>query len=93
MKKSELFIHREIAGESLLIPVGEATQQINGMIQLNEVATFIWKNIDKTASLDDLAKLVCEEYEVEFDEVREDVNKLCKDFYDRGMISEVPEFE
>ena len=31
MKTNELYILRDIAGDSLLVPVGEATQRLNGM--------------------------------------------------------------
>ena len=93
MKTNSLYIHREIAGESLLIPVGEATKKLNGMIQLNKVATFIWKNIDTASSLEEIVSLVCQEFEVELERARTDVLALCKELYERDLISEVPEFE
>lgn len=93
MKTNSLYVHREIAGESLLVPVGEATKDLNGMISLNEVATFIWKNIDSASSLDEIVKRVCEEYEVDEQTARTDVIELCKKLHDRGMITDVPEFE
>ena len=93
MKTNSLYIHREIAGESLLIPVGEATKELNGMARLNEVGTFIWKKIDEADNLDDIVRMVCEEYEVEEDKAREDVYCLCKDLQQRGMILDVPELQ
>ena len=93
MKTNSLYVHREIAGESLLVPVGEATKDLNGMISLNEVATFIWKNIDSASSLDEIVKRVCEEYEVDEQTARADVIELCMKLHDRGMITDVPEFE
>ena len=45
MKRNTNFILREIAGENILVATGEAAQIFNGMITLNEVASFIWKNV------------------------------------------------
>ena len=48
MKRNTNFILREIAGENILVATGKAAQVFNGMITLNEVASFIWSNIDAT---------------------------------------------
>ena len=48
MKRNTDFMLRDIAGEVILVPTGAATQQFNGMITLNEVAAFIWKNLDES---------------------------------------------
>ena len=50
MKRNTDFMLRDIAGEVILVPTGAATQQFNGMITLNEVAAFIWKNLDESKS-------------------------------------------
>ena len=46
MKTNSEFILREIAGEAVLIPTGEASQNLNGMIHLTETGAFIWKQVD-----------------------------------------------
>ena len=50
MKRNTDFMLRDIAGEVILVPTGAATQKFNGMITLNEVADFIWKNLDESKS-------------------------------------------
>ena len=50
MKRNTDFMLRDIAGEVILVPTGAATQQFNGMITLNEVAAFIWKNLNEKDS-------------------------------------------
>lgn len=92
MKKNDLYIYREIAGESLLVPVGAATKELNGMIQLRGVAGFIWESIDTADNLDEIAHRLCEEYEVDEDKAKADVYNFCKDLYQRGLIEDVPEF-
>lgn len=91
MKTNDLYLYREIAGESLLVPVGEATKELNGMARLNEVGTFIWKRIDTAENLEEIVKDICKEYEVDEKKAREDVYKICKELLQRGMIMDVPE--
>ena len=45
MKTNKNFILRNIAGDNILVATGEAAQSFNGMITMNEAASFIWSNI------------------------------------------------
>ena len=65
MKRNTDFMLRDIAGEVILVPTGAATQQFNGMITLNEVAAFIWKNLDESKSKEELVDKIMDEFEVE----------------------------
>ena len=53
MKVNSDFVMRNIAGENILVPTGEAAEKFNGMITMNEVAAFMWKNIDEVESKED----------------------------------------
>ena len=76
MKLKKEFILREIAGEYILVPTGETTLNFNGLITVNELGAFIWNNIEKVNSEEDLLKLILDEYEVEENIAREDLNEF-----------------
>ena len=42
MKVSKEFILREIAGEHILVPIGIAAANFNGLISMNEVGRFLF---------------------------------------------------
>ena len=65
MKKNKDFIVRDIAGETVLVPVGETTQDFNGMITLSEVGAFIWEHIETAESFQALVQLILDEYDVD----------------------------
>ena len=65
MKKNKDFIVREIAGETVLVPVGETTQDFNGMVTLSDVGAFIWEHIEETDSFQALVELILNEYDVD----------------------------
>ncbi len=65
MKTNKNFILRNIAGEAILIPTGKAATEFNGMINLSEVAAFIWEHLDACADLSELADQIVAEFEVD----------------------------
>lgn len=93
MKTSELYIFRDIAGDSLLVPVGEATQRLNGMIHLDETAAFIWNQIDTAKNLDEIVENILQNYDVNPETARQDVYGFCLELYKREMILDVQEFK
>ena len=52
MKLSENFVLKNIAGENVVMPVGEAVGKINGMIKLNPSAKVIWESLEANKDFD-----------------------------------------
>ena len=52
MKTHPDFILRQIAGENILVPCGEAAKRLSGLINLNSTAAFIWQNLNDAKDLD-----------------------------------------
>lgn len=42
MKLNPDYILRNIAGEQVVVPTGQAGQKFNGLITLNSTAVFLW---------------------------------------------------
>ena len=88
MKRNTDFMLRDIAGEVILVPTGAATQQFNGMITLNEVAAFIWKNLDESESRDILVDKIIDEFEVDRETATRDVIGFVNALYEHGLVSD-----
>ena len=58
--KKEL-IKREIAGDTILVPVGSAVYDSNGLFVLNELASFIWDLLPEAESEEDILNAVLNE--------------------------------
>ena len=86
MKRNTDFMLRDIAGEVILVPTGAATQQFNGMITLNEVAAFIWKNLDEYESREILVDQIMDEFEVDREPATRDVIGFVSALYERGLV-------
>lgn len=86
MNLNKDFILRNIAGESILVATGSATQDFNGMITLNEVATFILENIDECETEEVLVEKVLEEFEIDEETAKNDVREFLDQAIKLGII-------
>lgn len=74
MKIKREFIKRKIAGEFILVPIGNTALAFNGLITINELGKFIWENYESSKDEEDLLHKILEEYEVEEKEAKEDLD-------------------
>lgn len=46
--EAKRFVLRKVAGENILVPVGNTALTFNGLVTLNESGAFLWKHMEKT---------------------------------------------
>ena len=63
MKIKEGFLLREVAGETVVIPSGDALD-LNMMITLNSTAAFLWEKLQAETTEDALVAALLAEYDV-----------------------------
>lgn len=88
MKASNEFILREIAGEYILVPVGTAAVQFNGLITLNETARTIFLALAQERTVEELTDAVIAEYEVNRETARADVEEFLQQLRQVGALVE-----
>ena len=80
MKIKKELIKREIAGETILVPVGKTVFDSNGLFALNEVGGFLWDLLPQAETEEALLEAVLKEYDVSAEEAAKDIaeflNKL-----------------
>lgn len=64
---------REIAGETIVVPVGETVLKSNILAVLNETGKSFWEMLEKGMSTEEIVSAVCREYEVEPETVENDL--------------------
>lgn len=87
MKIIKEFILREIAGECILVPTGKTSQEFNGMITLSDTARFIWENIERADSFEDLVKMMLEEYEIDEETAKRDAYIFIDQLLASGFVA------
>lgn len=83
--KKEL-IKREIAGDTILVPVGKTVYDSNGLFALNELGAFLWDRLPGANSQEDLLTAVLAEYEVTPEEAAVDIADFLTKLESLGII-------
>ena len=73
MKIKKELIKREIAGDTILVPVGKTVYDANGLFVLNELAGFIWDLLPQAESEQEICDAVLESYDVSREEAQKDI--------------------
>lgn len=77
---------REIAGEHILIPVGEAATELFGLISLNESGALLWEKLQQECTEKDLIEAVLAEYEVDEETARAGVRRFLEKMRDENLL-------
>lgn len=76
MKIKENFMLRKVADCYVVVPIGEAVADFNGMINLNDAGAFLWQLLENETTVDDVVKSLLEQYEVDEATAKADVEKF-----------------
>lgn len=88
MKIRNGFAKREIAGSYIVVPVGNTSNEFNGMITLNESGSFFWDCFMNDISIDEAVNMVTAEYDIDADTAKHDIEGFVKMLSDNNLILE-----
>lgn len=86
MRRSEDYLLRTIAGETILIPTGAAARQLSGLVTLNELGAFIWQQLADDCTLDTIAARITAEYDVDDATARADAENFLQYLHEIGAL-------
>ncbi len=73
MKIKSDFVLRQVAGANVVLPLGAATVDFNGLLKLNESSVLLWKALENGCDLDGLVTVLTSEYDVDSATARKDI--------------------
>ncbi len=56
---------REVAGNYIVVPVGKASNEFKGLINLNETGAFIWRCLEKDTTVSEIVENILKEYNID----------------------------
>ncbi len=63
MKIKPGYLLRSVAGNHIVVSVGQAAVDFNGMLTMNETGAFLWGKLENGATADELKKAMMAEYQ------------------------------
>ena len=88
MKLNENYILKTIAGSPVVVPVGEAVNQVKGMITLNGPAEVIWKCLENGDDFDAVLATLKAKYDAPEELLKKDLNAFVEKLKGLGILSE-----
>ena len=85
-KRNENFVFRKIDEEMILVPIKDNVGDMGYIYNLNELAAFVWENLDGSSRLVEINKMILEEFEVSDQEAKEDLRAFLGDLKEIGAI-------
>ena len=86
MKIKDGYLLKEIAGNYVVVPVGNV--DFDGMISLNDAGVFIWKQLEKETNFESLLSAFLNEYEIDEATAKSDLNAFLMKMRDSGLLYE-----
>ena len=84
--KQTNFVTREIAGETIVVPVRNNVGDLDSIYTLNELGTRIWQLIDGKKTLTQIVDGICSAYDVTSEEAEKDALEFLKSLETGGLI-------
>ncbi|MBQ8336179.1 MAG: PqqD family protein [Bacteroidaceae bacterium] len=87
MRIKEGFELQNVCGEHIVIPAGEENVDFSRIISLNPTAAYLWENVAgrENFTVEDLAKLLLDEYEVDEQTALEDCKLIAERWEEVGL--------
>lgn len=79
-------VPRDIAGETILVPVRGELAQLQQIFVVNPVGEHIWHQLDGSRGFDSILRSLVEAFEIEDNEARTDLLDFLADLEDAGLI-------
>jgi hypothetical protein len=90
LARREEIISREIAGETILVPIRGKLVDLQRIFALNPVAAHIWQGLDGEKNLAEIRDSVLDVFEVERDRADADIQEFVAELLDAELVEEVP---
>jgi hypothetical protein len=84
--KKDDSVTRQIAGETLIVPVRSHGGDVNSIFTMNELGAKIWKLIDGQTSVSKIVAAVLSEYDVPLEQATADIIDFLKSLEAEGLI-------
>ena len=85
-KIKEGFVLRQIKDNYIVVALGKASKEFNGMMNLNETGAFIWNLLNGENTVDDIVGKMTKEYDVSEEIAREDLEGFIDKLIKGGMV-------
>lgn len=86
MKIKEGFMLRKVADNHIVVPIGAASVDFNGMLTLNGTGAFLFEKLQGGIERDELVDAMLSEYEVDRNTAEAHIDKFIEQLKGEGLF-------
>lgn len=87
MKQKTGFVLRNICGENIIVAEGKENMNFSNIISMNESSALLWQKLEnKEFTIEDMANVLMEEYEVTQETALADSTLLAQQWKEAGIV-------
>lgn len=86
MKVKKDYLLRKIADSYVVVPVGKASVNFNGIINLNDTGAFIWEQLQNGTDEKTLIKNITSEYDIDAKSAELDLEKFLNKLKEADLL-------
>lgn len=86
MKLKDGFMLREVAGQWIVVPLGERVVEFNGLLTLSETGAVIWEMLEKECSETDLVQAILSDYNIDKETAKADIHDFVAQIKEKGLL-------
>jgi hypothetical protein len=84
--RSRAVVSRVVAGETLIVPVRGKVGDLASIYSFNQTGSLIWRLLDAPRTVGEVVGAVAEEYQIDTEQVRQDVLRFLGEMRGVGLI-------
>jgi len=84
--RSRTVVSRVVAGETLIVPVRGKVGDLASIYSFNQTGSLIWRLLDAPRTVGEVVGAVAEEYQIDTEQVRQDVLRFLGEMRGVGLI-------
>jgi hypothetical protein len=88
-KKKKEIVSREIAGETILVPISGKLADMQRIFSLNPVAEYIWNRLNGERNLQEISDSILSVFDMEKEQVDADVQEFIAELLKEDLITGV----
>lgn len=88
MKIKENYMLRQVADTFVVVPIGAAVAEFNGMINLNGVGAFLWRQMEVDTTFENVLNAMLDEFEVDEKTASKDLEGFIEELRKSNLIDE-----
>lgn len=88
MKIKDGYMLRSVAGQNVVVPIGAAAVDFNGMISLNDSGALLWRALTEGATEAELKEALLETYDVDETRAEADVKAFVSRMREANFLDE-----